>query len=87
MQTETSRHSLPLASIHANGKRVIPHNQPLLIYNNAERTETRTVHGVPSGRLLSSVTLDKGQVQGVGERELGDITGRVLLLLVGLESG
>jgi hypothetical protein len=33
------------------------------------------------------VTLDEGEVESVGQRELGDIAGRVFLLLVSLEAG
>jgi hypothetical protein len=33
------------------------------------------------------VTLDEGEVESVGQRELGDVAGRVFLLLVGLEAG
>lgn len=33
------------------------------------------------------MTLDKGEVKSVGQRELGDVAGRVFLLLVGLEAG
>jgi hypothetical protein len=33
------------------------------------------------------VTLDEGEVKSVGQRELGDVAGRVFLLLVGLEAG
>jgi hypothetical protein len=33
------------------------------------------------------VTLDEGEVESVGQRELGDVAGRVFLLLVGLKAG
>jgi hypothetical protein len=48
---------------------------------------TRVVHGSSPSRLLSGVTLNEGEVESVGQGELGDITGRVFLLLVSLETG
>lgn len=45
------------------------------------------LHGRSSGRNLGSVSLDEGGVDAVGERELGEVLGDVLLKLVLRETG
>lgn len=45
------------------------------------------LHGGPSCRLFGGVTFNKGLVDDVGERKLGQVLGDILLHLVRLESG
>jgi len=54
---------------------------------STERSRLTVVHGSPPRALLGGVTLDEGEVESVGQRELGDVAGRVFLLLISLEAG